>query len=112
MTVYADADDLIGPSLDDGGEDYTLPSGKVIRIRGLSRLELFLFTKDRPDNGVYERRVISACVLHPKLSEAKVEAWQRSSGAGGELVALAERIRELSGLSEGAAKSGVAEVRD
>lgn len=111
MTEYASADDLIAGDLGDG-EDFTLPSGQRVRVRGLSRYELMLNGKGTDDAQVIEARNVHSCLVEPKLTIKQVEAWQRQSLAGGDFRALSERIRDLSGLGEGAGKSDLAAVRD
>jgi hypothetical protein len=109
--AYSSADDLIAGDLGDG-EDVTLPSGKTVRVRGLSRYELIFNGKGTEDSGLIERRNVVSAVLEPKLTLPQVEAWQRSSRAGGDFKALSETIRDLSGLGEGAQKSEVATASD
>jgi hypothetical protein len=109
MTEYASADDLAAGDLGDG-DDLTLPSGKLIRVRGLSRHELMFNGRNTDDNALVERRNVVSCVVEPKLTLAQVEAWQRKSAAGGDFRALSEAIRDRSGLGEGADKSGVRDV--
>lgn len=111
MVDYASADDLVAGDLGDG-EDLTLPSGRTVRVRGLSRHELIFGGKGTEDNALIERRNVVACLLQPKMTIAQVEAWQRNSLAGGDFRALSEKIRDLSGLGEGADKSALRAVRD
>jgi hypothetical protein len=107
MSTYANAEDLIVGDLDLEGEDVTLPSGKVVRVRGLSRYELMLNGKGTDDSMAIERRNVRTCLVEPKLSDAQVATWQKQSSAGGDFRVLSERIRDLSGLGEGAQKSDV-----
>jgi hypothetical protein len=112
MTEYATPEDLTAGDLGDG-EDLTLPSGKVVRLRGLSRHELMFNGKGiKDDNALIEARNVVACLVVPKLTLAQVQAWQRNSSAGGDFKVLSEAIRERSGLTEGADKSDVREIRD
>lgn len=101
---YASADDLVVGDLGDG-EDLTLPSGKKVRLRGLSRHELHFSGKGTEDNALIERRNIVSCLVQPRMTMAQVEQWQRSSTAGGDLKALSEAILERSSLKQGADKS-------
>jgi hypothetical protein len=106
--MYASADDLAAGELDlEGGEDLQLPSGRLVRVRGLSRFELMLNSRDTEDPAVVEVRNVTTCLVQPKMSEAQVRSWQKRSAAGGDFRALSERIRDLSGLGQGAAKSDV-----
>lgn len=108
---YASADDLTAGDLGEG-EDVTLPSGKRVKVRGLSRHELMFHGKGTEDNELIERRHIVACLLIPKMTLAQVEKWQRNSKAGGDIKVLTEVIRDGSALGEGADKSSVRAVRD
>lgn len=106
--TYATADDLIPPEiLDDGAEPFTLPSGKTVLIRGLSRAELFAGGRNTDDPGVIEARNVRACLVSPRMTIEQIEQWQKRDLANGNFKALSEKIRDLSGLGEGAAKSAV-----
>lgn len=102
---YATADECAAGDLDLDGEDLTLPSGRLVRVRGLSRHEILFAAKGTDDNGLIERRNIVACLVIPKMTMAQVEQWQRNSAAGGDLKALSEAIRDRSGIGTGADKS-------
>jgi hypothetical protein len=107
---YASADDLAGSDeLDVNAEDVTLPSGRKVRVRGLSRYELMVLGKNIDDPALVERRHVIACMVAPQLTAAQVEAWQKRSTAGGDFKVLSEKIRDLSGIAEGAQKSPVRE---
>lgn len=103
---------------DSGMPEETVPvdgMGDVL-VRGLSRGEVFLMQKTRADGGIktedaYERRMLSLGLVHPEMTEAEVGVWQQVSPAG-EMEPVAAKIRDLSGLGEGADKSGVQDVRD
>lgn len=105
MTEYASADDLI---TDDGPaetKDVTLPNGKVVKVRGLTRFELILSGKNTEDAALIERRNVSMCLVEPRMSIGQVEAWQKRPGSVRALADVTAAIRELSGLGEGADKS-------
>lgn len=110
-TEYASPADLAVNEVLDDAEDVTLPNGKKVRVRGLTRYELMLAGKNTEDNELIERRNLVMALVEPKMTEAQVEAWQRAA-KGPTLKAVSDKIRELSGISEGAGKSDVAEVRD
>lgn len=109
MTEYASTDDLIAG--EDPAEDLPLPSGRTVRVRGLSRYEWFLVGKRSSDNGndgnVGEILMIKMGLVEPKMTDAQVTTWRKRSGAGRDIAAVSDRIRELTGVSEGADKSPV-----
>lgn len=107
MTEYASAEDLEAGDLDLDGEDVTLPSGRVVRVRGLSRHELMFNGKGTEESEVIERRNVVSCMVVPKMTLQQVEKWQRNSPAGGDFKVLSEKIRDLSGMGQGAAKRSV-----
>ncbi len=104
---YATTEDLTRDRASGREEDYHLPEVGMIRIRGLSRAE-FIEAQRRFENdpGAQERYILSRCVLIPKVTEAIAGQWQKASGIQ-EINALAMHINEMSGLTKGAAKSGM-----
>lgn len=110
--TYATADDLTAPRAAET-EEVTLPSnGKKVVVRGLTRFELVVSGKGTDDSALIERRNVKVCLVQPQLTMAQVEAWQRNPATIRDFQVVTEKIRELSGLSEGADKSDVQEVRD
>lgn len=111
MSEYADAEELT--DTDPMGEgDVTLASGKKVRVRGMSRGEVFAMQKAfAGDEAAQERHILSKCMLIPTLTERQAGAWQQEK-AGGDLDAVTAKIQELSGLRAGADKSRVPDVRD
>jgi len=108
--AYANIDDLFGQAVD-ATEDVDLGDGRLIKVRGLTRYELLLNVKNTDDALLVERRNIACCVVEPKLTEAQVEKWQKSSRPD-VLGRVTDAIRRLSGLSEGAPKSDVSSDGD
>lgn len=103
---YASVDDLTSDEIQSGTADVTLPNGKVVKVRGLSRFELLLSGKGTDDTALMERRNVARCMVAPPMTEKQVEAWQRGSSPVA-LGLVTKAIRELSGLGEGADKSDV-----
>lgn len=107
MTEYASLDDLT--ACGDGAEDLTLPSGKVVRVRGLSRFEWFLVGKKANDHdgdgGVAETLLLKMGLVAPELSETQADRWRKQPGAGPDVAAASNKIRALTGVGEGADKS-------
>lgn len=107
--TYASAADLGAESGLPEAKDVTLSTGLVVKVRGLSRYELLLNGKGTEDIGLIERRNVACCMVEPKMNLAQVEAWQRNSRPA-DLGKVTDAIRDLSGLAEGADKSGLPEV--
>lgn len=106
---YASADELTSDRA--GEEDFMLPSGRWVRVRGLSRGEVYMMQKSKADGGIkdeasWERRMVHLALIQPPLTEEQVGNWQQGP-AGGDLEQLTDKIRDLSKLGEGAEKSGV-----
>jgi hypothetical protein len=100
---YASVDDLVQPEKVET-KDVTLSTGKVVKVRGMTRMEMILSRKSTEDPAVIEQRMIEFCQLMPRMKAAQVEKWQRASGPM-VMAPVTEAIRELSGLLEGADKS-------
>jgi hypothetical protein len=83
-TEYTSFDELVGRTLTE--DDHELKSGGRVRIRALSRATVLRIQTIGKDNAL------------------KLEA---ADPAGGDIGGVMEAIRDLSGLGEGAAKSGV-----
>lgn len=91
--------------------DVEIPGVGVVRVRGLTRAEALDVQKvDQKDPGALERKVLHLGLVDPPLSEAEVQEWYDAAPAG-EIDPVTAAIQELSGLAEGAGKSGVQTVR-
>lgn len=78
----------------------------TVRVRALSRIEVFLAQKIITDEAAHERKILRFGMVDPALSEAEAERWQQAS-PGGELQPVLDKIRELSKLDEAAPKSDI-----
>lgn len=110
MSDYLTPDALLAATI--LPEDDVVVAGGKVRVRGLTRGETFLLNKRKSDGGIrteeeWERAMVALAMVEPKLTEDQVGAWQRQDLAGGGLEQVTRRISELSGLSQGADKSGV-----
>jgi hypothetical protein len=110
-----DKDLLLKPRLPEA--DVDLPGVGVVRVRALTRGEVMLVRKatdseamDGPRVLVLERKLLAKAMVDPPLTEAEVGQWQEASVAG-ELEPVVETVQRLSGMLEGANKSGVPGVR-
>lgn len=101
------ADELLGPDDDGLGEGLTLPSGRTVQVRGLSRRDILAARTHADDVIGFETVVIARGLVEPQLTEEQVSAWQSRPGRAGDVRKAVDRIYELSGLSEGADKSAV-----
>jgi hypothetical protein len=92
-------------------EELDLPGVGTITVRGLSRFELLLAGKLTGDQGaaVMEQHMLSMGMVDPEMSTKDVEAWQKASPAG-EIMPVVSLINRLSGVGQGADKSGVPEA--
>lgn len=77
----------------------------VVRVRGLSRYEVGLAQKV-DEWMARERKLLAIGLVDPQLSESEAAQWQKVSVAG-EIEPVSTRIAELSGMVDGAPKSGV-----
>lgn len=84
----------------------------VVTVRALTRGEVLRFKGLRAsgelDVAEYEAQMISVALVSPKMTAAEVVAWQGVDKAGGAIGDVSDAITELSGLVQGADKSGVA----
>lgn len=108
---FASVEDLLADEVTDNTDTVQLPNGKKVVVRGMSRWELQQAGKDTNDAAVAEARMLAACILVPKMTYAQVVQMQKAKGPNG-MVRVVTRMRELSGLAEGAAKSDVGGVRN
>jgi hypothetical protein len=109
--TYASADDLIDGTTGSDADKVTLPNGKVIMVRGLTRDEHLWIGKGTDDAAVIEQRMISKGMVQPVMTTEQVKAWQGKAGTM-VLKLVSDKIRDLSGFGEGAAKSALAEDGD
>lgn len=85
----------------------TLPDGSTVDIRALTRNEVLEMQESGRSLAERDNFIVAKGMTDPELSEADVAAWADNGGAG-DLVAITEAIAVLSGLQQGAGKSGVA----
>lgn len=101
---YASVDELVASTLTE--DDYTLPSGRRVRIRALSRATVLRIQTIGKDNVLkLEAETVAAGLVAPRMTVEQVGQWQAGDTAGGDIGKLMEAIRDLSGLGEGAAKA-------
>lgn len=99
---------LAAPRLEE--DTVTLPVGAV-RVRALSRAEaLRLKGRDYAEDE-FERVLLAAAMVEPKLTEDDVRAWQEASPAG-ELEPVTTAVLRLSGMAKAAAKEAMTSFRD
>lgn len=82
-----------------------LPDGSEVGVRALTRDEVLEMNKiDDPRER--DNFVVATGMTQPKLTIEEVAEWG-AEGNAGDLVAVTDRIAELSGLKKGADKSSV-----
>lgn len=88
-----------------------IPGVGAITVRGLSRFELLLAGKLADDKGTasMEQHMLSMAMVDPEMSVKDVEAWQKASPAG-EMAPIVALVNRLSGVGQGADKSGLSEA--
>lgn len=99
-----DRDTFLKPRLAE--REIDLPGVGTVRVRALARDEVFACQGLKDDQAAFEARVLSIGLVDPALSEDDVLEWRRNSPYD-EAEAVLDAIRDLSKLSQGAAKSGV-----
>jgi len=91
-------------------EEVEIPGVGTVTVRGLSRFEFLLCQKRFPDDAMAsERASLALAMVEPELTEDEVGQWQKSSQPD-EINRVALVVNRLSGIGEGADKSGVPEA--
>lgn len=86
----------------------TLPDGGTVAIRAMTKLEFQRAEATAEELGVdLDAVVLSIAMTDPALTPADVQEWMGTAPAG-DVVAVITAVRDLSGMGEGAGKSGVA----
>ncbi len=109
--TYATAADFL-TKVEHPAKDVQLPSGRLVRVRGLTRAELIAGGAGTEDPAEVERRNVATCLVNPAMNREMVRKWQANPGSVADLAKITEAIRDLSGLGEGAQKSDVAQARN
>lgn len=79
----------------------------TVRVRGLSRIEALSVQKATGAEAM-ERKMLALAMVDPELTEAEVGRWQKASTAG-EIEPVTDKVSELSGMTQGAAKKAYEE---
>jgi hypothetical protein len=87
----------------------TLPDGSTVAIRAMTRDEV-IEMQAMQNVADKDNFIIATGMTDPKLTVDDVAAWAQTGDAG-DLVAVSEAVATLSGLRQGADKSGVRDVR-
>lgn len=85
-------------------ETVEVPGVGTVKVRGLSRGEVFDLRAKNLNVEELEVQTIALCMVEPMLSTDDVRTWMYNAPTN-EIDAVFGKIRELSGLSEGAQKS-------
>ena len=87
--------------------DVTIPGVGTVRVRALSRAEA-MAAQNLTGTEAIERRMLSLAMVDPELTEEEVGRWQKASTAG-ELEPVTNKVTELSGMTDDAAKGAYKE---
>lgn len=88
----------------------TLPDGSTVAVRALTRDEV-LESQELHSLAERDNFIVATGMTNPKLSIEDVAAWAAGAAAG-DLVAVSDRIAEISGLKPGADKEAYKTFRD
>lgn len=80
-------------------QDVEIPGGGIVRVRALSRAEVFRF-QGVTDAGLLDSGMLAAAMVDPVLTPEEVDQW-RASAPNGEIDVVTDAILALSGLREG-----------
>lgn len=109
--TYASKDELFSTEDVIDAEDYTLPSGKMVKLRGLTAFEVHLMRKQSGEDGqLADALALSMGLIEPSLTKDEAVRWMKTKPAG-ETVAAVARIRDLSGLNDNAPKEAYKSLR-
>lgn len=76
----------------------------TVLVRELTRWEMVEVFKLEENRQQQDTRAVSFGVVDPPMDEHEVAAWRKAAG-NGEIERVAQKINELSGIGQGAAKS-------
>lgn len=88
-----------------GKGEATLPDGSKVGVRALTRDEVLEMNKIQ-DLRDRDNFIVATGMVQPQLTAAEVAAWG-AEGNAGDLVAITDRIAELSGLKKESPKRSV-----
>jgi hypothetical protein len=113
--IVVDKEKLLAPRADTATglpeDDVDVDGVGTVRVRGLSRDEVFDVQSVKGGIGASERRILHLGMIDPPMSEGEAGQWQKVS-PGGEIDPVVDRIRELSGLDEDADRAAMRQFRD
>jgi hypothetical protein len=92
-----------------GAATFPISDGTVT-LRGLSRDEVLELQalKTLAEKQDY---CVATAMINPKMTLEDVASWGKIPGEAGEITKISDEVQRLSGLGEGAGKSGVAGTR-
>jgi hypothetical protein len=114
-----DKETLLNRKASKGTSTVTLDKDVVVVVRALTRGEVQAIRKGKPDEDVYERRIIAAGLVDPEMTYEEVTLWlsgdpndpDDDGAPAGDSVKVTTAIAELSGLTEQGAQKSVPGVR-
>jgi hypothetical protein len=98
------------PNRGDETTEVNTYAGPVV-VRPLSRAEVLGLQDARRRNKLtfaqFEAHMVALGLVTPTMTPGEVEQWQKVEKAGGDLEEVTKTISQISGLEQGAQKSGV-----
>jgi hypothetical protein len=91
--------------------DFPVPGLGIIKIKPLSRAQAMAVYNRDLDAAEMEQVVVSSACVEPTFTVAEIAQWQTHSTAGGPLLALVNKILEISGMEIGAGKAAYKRFR-
>lgn len=91
-------------------QDVEIPGRGTVRVRAMSRADVLEIRDEELPVAEMERKLVSAAMVEPELTEDEVRRWQEASTAG-ELEPITEVIMQLSGLEQDAPKRAMKKFR-
>lgn len=89
--------------------DVELDGVGTVRVRALTRADV-MWSRGAKGDDAQECRMLSRALVDPVLTPDECATWSEMAPAG-EFVKVMDAVRDLSGMGDGAAKSGVSRVR-
>lgn len=100
--VYVTADELSSGEVTLEEDDVEFAPGKWVRVREITRNELNACAGNgKKSNLQIEQEILVTAMVEPRMTIEQIKRFSRRHGAG-KVGKIADKIRDMSGLGEGA----------